>query len=273
MANTEDLDWLVPRSEWERTCEHVIEEWGELDVHLGHFVVSAMREHIDNDGGTETEELVDRLVRAAGRRPRDLSKNKMTVDPFGSEDKTRAHAAVHTPTKGAFHSWTRDNSDNYPGVELAYALRAYREGGRYKRLESKLDRVVDDAAELLSEIGGGPTLGTKEKRTISIVRHLSEKFAWTAGSPISRADIHEAIEDVTGSDSEYMREQYTDRVVDRLDYEPHPQNPEQLFVPTEDAEEQRRKEAEAEAEREMRKLDQGSLSPDGAGAMTDGGRD
>jgi hypothetical protein len=269
MTFLEQLGWFVPCSEWENHLEQTKTEWGDTKLYAGFIAGLAMKEYMDDDRGASVEPVVDRVVRAGGVRLRDADeKRKNGVESLANEDKMRVHSMVHPPTKAAFASFAKEHTDDSPGVVLAYALREYWDGGRWARVGDKFNRVADDAEALLSEVsssgsGSGSKLGTKEKRTIAIVRNLSERLSWEAPAPISRADIHDSIEAVTGSDSEYMLEQYTGRVIDRLDYEPHPITGSKLYVPSEAAEEQRRKEAEREAAEEMATIM----------VATDGGRD
>lgn len=116
---------------------------------------------------------------------------------------------------------------NY-GVALGYALREYRTGGRIGRLTKKLSRVVDDAEDLLSYVDdeSGDTLPKQKRQTIAICHQLGKQF--------SQSDLHEAIEDVTSSDTDYIYETYTERVLKRLDYTKHPRQG-TLFIPRENA--------------------------------------
>lgn len=258
MSATSKIDWLTLADEWEKFVGYVDEKYVANDRYIRQEVESAMEEFIDRDDFAGLEERIDRLVRAAGRRPRDVSENKMVfTDAIAEGEKTRVTIHVFADILKQFKIQAKEQSDHNLGVVFSLALREYRQGGRSDRLEEKLDRVIDDAEGLLSELSDDSELSIRQKRTIAVSREITESMPWfEAGSdPLARRDIHQAIETVTGSDTEYMHEQYTERVVENLEYEPSPDNPD-LFIPSERLKEQLEEAAEAEAKAELMALDQ-----------------
>lgn len=227
MRDTVKIDWRVPSSAWEAFREHVREECGSLDGYLGYEAERAMREYADKDGGNRVEKLVDQLIRAAGRTPDEVLKQK--TRPEHGDGTTRVTARVDSDVKEAFKKTVdaSDTDDTY-GAALARALDTYRDGGRFGRLERKLERIVDDAKSILSELAESEQedrLRPTERRTAIICDRLPEQF--------TDDELREEIADVAGDSAPTIRE-YRDRVVDRREVEPHPNNPD-LWVPKETA--------------------------------------
>lgn len=223
------LDWRVPETEWERFRTHVESRFGSLDGYLGREAELAMREYADEDGYHDLEEKIDRLVRAAGRTPGDLFKEKIssgTATDLTEQSTTRVTVRVDEEMKERFIATAeKSNVDSY-GMAFARAIQQYREGGRAARLEEKVDRIVDDAEAVLSELqpgeGADDGLSTVDRRTLIICNRLDEQF--------TDEELRSEISDVAGS-SEPTIERYRDLVIDRLGYEPHPNAPKTVWVP------------------------------------------
>jgi hypothetical protein len=231
MASRPKVNWRVPSEEWDRFIEYIHRKYGRVEGHVGREVDLTMREWVDVDGYSEVEELVDRLVRAAGRTPESISEKKLLSSPIvdGDDSETvNVQCRVDPGIKDDFRAFVKEHSDDRLGIALARALRERREGGRPKRLEEKLDRVVDDAEELLSEIAGdGEKMSLRKKRTIKICRRFSD-------SPqVTTDDLHDAIEDIAG---ETVIEDYEQRVLDRMGYAQHPSGS-PLYMPVDEARE------------------------------------
>lgn len=251
MSATSKIDWRVLADEWEQFIGYVDEEYVANDRYIRQEVESAMEEFIDRDDFAELEERIDRLVRAAGRRPRDVSENKMvSTDTIAEGEKTRVTIHIFTDIRKQFTIQAKKQSDYSLGVVFSLALREYRQGGRAARLEDKLDRVIDDAEGLLSELSDGSTLSTVEKRTIEFC-HLLRRRGFTSG--ITREELWEIIGEQFTSESTI--DQYEELVTDRMGFSEHPKNP-SLYVRTEDADQQRTEAAEAEAEAVWENYDQ-----------------
>jgi len=225
----EQVGWRVPSPVWVAFREHARREHGDFKGSIGRAVESAMLEWIGDDDFTAVEERVDRLVQAAGRTPANLAKTKPDGrDHLSDGETTRVSCRVNPDLKGRFAEYVKSErhpSDDTLGVGLARALREYREGGRARRLEEKLDRITDDAEALLEEVAGEGDLSRVETRTIAICDQLKR--------PFSRDDLTDAIKDVAGG-SDPTIEKYTERVLNRLDVVRHPKTTD-LFVPKEDA--------------------------------------
>jgi hypothetical protein len=216
------VGWRVPSGEWDAFMDYVHAEHGETSGYVGHEVERAMREWIDRDAFAPVEALADRLVRAAGRTPANLSQKKSAVDPPTGNDTTTVQCRVDSDVKERFAHHARTKTDDRTGTVLARALRERRDGGRARRVREKLERVSDDAEDLLAELNpddGG--LSIREQRTVAICNRLGEQF--------SRDDLENAIRD-QGLESEPTIRDYTDRVLERRGCVPHPNNPD-LFVP------------------------------------------
>lgn len=206
MSNRSKLQWQVPSEEWQRFRQFVDSEYGSVKGYLSREVENAMREYALMDGYEEVEQLVDRLVQAAGRTLGDRHEEKRNLY---NGDTTRVTVNVDTLVKDSFCRQADDDTGSY-GRILAKALRAYREGGRASRLEDKLERVVDDAESMLETVRddeSGTSMGKKERQTVAICSELP--------SPFNRDQLEESIKDHAGS-SDYYLEEYTEQVVDRL---------------------------------------------------------
>jgi len=230
MRDTSKLQWNVPSDEWEQFRQHVNDKFGCIDGYLGREAELAMREYIDADGYARTESLVDRLVSAAGRSPDDHSK-KIKSD-LDSQDSTRIGIRVGADLKEDFCAFIKGKDMNC-GHALARALNVYRDGGRARRLEDKLTRVVDDAESILAELNddSDEKLSLGERKTIAICNELPEQFLDTE----LNEQIHEIAADGPKA-SDPTLEKYRELVIDRLNVEPHPNNPD-LWIPESTADE------------------------------------
>lgn len=227
MSDRPQLDWFVPSDEWDRFLRYVERKKGETEGYVGREVERAIREWLDRDEFAAVEDMIDRLVQAAGRTPENLAQKKRSVDHPGGEETTRVYVYVEEDLKEAFARDARDAGEN-PGTYLARALRARREGGRSRRVEEKLGRVLDDAEALLSEVDPeGDGMPLRERRAIAICGRLGTQF--------TREDLDEAIAAVAGDSPPTLRD-YRKRVLDRLDHAAHPANAD-LFVPEDRARE------------------------------------
>lgn len=240
MTDRVRLQWKVPASVWDRFREYVTDEYGSVEVYLGRETEMAMREYTENDDGTRAEDLVDRLVQAAGRRPEDVvqknnSQSAPVADEFEGAETKRVSPWVNSQFKSDFkqHVDADERDDSY-GIALARAIERRMDGGRYGRIERKLERVVDDAEGLLAlmeESDAEESLGKVERQTVQICHRLPEQFTDT--------ELNEEIHDVAGragTASDPTLEKYRDLVVERLDVEPHPNAP-HVWVPESVAEE------------------------------------
>jgi hypothetical protein len=226
MSDRVRIDWRVPAEEWSRFRSWVVDEYGSVEGYLGREAEAAMQEFADTDGYAKVEERVDRLVEAAGYTSGGSRKQKTREL---EDDRTRVTARVESGVKDEFREVARDDDDPY-GVVFARAISAYMDGGRPARLERKLERVLDDAAALLSESSNESseeTLSKVERRTISICNRLGEEF--------HDDELTEAISDVAGESEPTLRK-YRERVAERKGVEPHPNVPDKLWVTHETAE-------------------------------------
>lgn len=218
MTTQQKVNWRVPTIEWRRFEDYVNDEYGGTSVHVAREVDMAMREWIDIDDFAGVEDRIDRLVRAAGRRPNDVSQKKrpgLSGPSYNDAEKTLVQVRVDQTLKNEFRRVV-DKTDHQYGEALIRALRERRIGGRAARLEEKMDRIMNDAESLLSEINGESDLTLRDKKTIAICDNLSLNF--------EEDTLHKEIAAVAG-DSEPTLRAYTERVLDRLDRVKHPRNP------------------------------------------------
>lgn len=225
MASGEKVNWRIPSGEWQKFLDYVHDKCGDTSGYTTREVASAMEEWIDQDDYAGVEEKIDRLVRAAGRTPDGLSKIKSSRDSLsGDGDTTKVQTRVHPDLKAEFRAVAKE-SDDRVGIQLAKALRAHREGGRARRLEEKVDRIVDDAEELLSDFAGEESMTLSEKRKIKICQRFTDR------NEVLRSEIEEAISEISGPS---VIDRYMQPVLDNLGLVPHPYKPEELFIPKEE---------------------------------------
>jgi len=221
------VDWRVPSDEWDAFIDYVHDEHGEIRGYVAREVERAMLEWVDGDDYAPVEDLVDRLVQAAGRTPANLMEKKPVSDHPDGEETNRVHCRVDGEVKDDFAAFVKETSNDRLGVALARALRQRRDGGRSRRVREKLERVADDAEGLLAEAADGEDgLSLRERRTVAICRRLGEQF--------TQDELEDAIGDVAGDSDPTVRD-YTEKVLSRLEYVEHPRNGD-LFIPKDDAE-------------------------------------
>lgn len=232
MRDTTRLDWRVPTDAYERFVEYVQDEFGQKDGYLGREAEAAMREFADLDGYNEIEEKLNRLVQAAGRTVGDLRKEKNNLaDRDYSTERTRVTARVETSVKEAFAAHADANNHPY-GYEIARAFDRYLDYDRRDRMNEKLDRVLDDAEAILSELNESEDsaedgLPAVKRRTIAIANDLGPNF--TDDELVATIEDH-------GHESDPTIRKYRERVADHKGVEPHPANPE-MWIRSERAEE------------------------------------
>lgn len=252
MSELVTVEWRVPVTEWRVFVDHVENEYGEAGRYKAWEVDSAMREYIREDASDTLSRRIDELIERAGGTPDqgESEKKNILTDPLKlgeNETDTDADPEVGADLLGGETRKVRvnvdsdlkaqfaelaDRSDQTCGECLAFALRARRNGGRDARLVRRIDAALDaldedtdDASESESDDEPYADLPHTARTTRRIVDHLDQPD----GAQVAREQIHESIEAVTGRDTNYMREQYTDRVVDHLGLIPHTKNPD-LFV-------------------------------------------
>jgi len=227
------LDWMVPERSWAIFRETVESEHGSIEGYLGRTAEAAMDEFAEADGYERVEDLVDRLVQAAGRTPDSRPKEKNILSGGGSDladlPTERVTIQVDASVKERFKAAADESAFSSYGVAFGRALELYCDGGRADRLEDKLERVVDDAEALLSEMNesdGDGGLGKVDRNVITICNRLTEQF--------TDQELNSEIHAVAGNGpraSEPTLEKYRDLVTERLDVEPHPNNPDSVWVP------------------------------------------
>ncbi|MFD1515839.1 hypothetical protein [Halomarina rubra] len=211
------IDWMVPEQEWERFRQYVVDKYGVEDSYLGHEAAAAMREYSDTDGFADAEKRLDQLVSAAGRSLGGEFEER--INQIELTPTTRVTVRVHEDIKDEFRAFVADSDDTY-GQAFARAIQEYRLGGRSERLTEKLDRVFDDAEALLETVNndsdGGLRKNGVEMNTIAICHLLDDQF--------TNDQLNDAIVEIVGDPTvtERTRSRYRNRVVDRLEVEPHP---------------------------------------------------
>lgn len=227
------VDWNVPSDVWETFVEYVYDEHGETEGYVGREVERAMREYIDADEFAAVEDKITRLVVAAGRTPEQDGEKTASMGVSFSNDSKRVLCRVEQDLKDDFRSYVKHHDDVRLGMALARALRDRSQGGRAQRLETRLDRVLDDAESLLAELNDDTDeqLGKVERNVIAICTTLDSAF--------DRDQLEETIRDVADVHSPPSIKNYTELVLERRDVVPSPRN-EDVFIPRELADQYKR---------------------------------
>jgi len=214
---------------WDSFEETVEREWGATSPYVGFVLDRTWREFREEH---PAEELVTRLVEAAGLRERDTrEKSLLTRDVSGSGD-GRVWYHVHPETKSGMEAYATE-----AGVPNHVVLRAvvwwYLDGGLLGRLTEKLERAVPDAEEQLAELDPSADRGqtSEDKKPRWLVKEL------TPGG-FTLSDFGDALEAMPwrGGDTEHMRGEWLEPVLSRAEYAEHP-NKSGLYIPEEQAEE------------------------------------
>ncbi len=173
---TDRIDWSVPKKPWDDFQDHLTRNRTSVGAYERPELERAMIEYADLDDSPES--IVDRLVRAAGRRPKDIEdSDPVTSDSLANKERVRVQKVVDADVANGFRAKVEQSDDTY-GVELGRALQKYLEDDRQSRLNRKLDRIVDDAEGLLSTLADsdGDGLSSVERTTVAIVTELPDVF-------------------------------------------------------------------------------------------------
>lgn len=231
--DTVQFVWNVYAKDWDGFKERVGElESRENDRLKRYHLHQAIDEYADEDAAAEVEEIIDEYVRAAGRRPADVTEKKIAVNQASSKrgETKQISRNIDVARRDAIKRIAAE-TDRDEGKVLSDALYEYRHGGRAARMKDKLQRIDGPITEVLSAMsddGGSSGLNAVERRTFSIAGRLNR-------GGFNRDELHDAIE-AEGITSKQPTEEYVDRVLDRLDCVLHP-NPDttDVYIPIEQA--------------------------------------
>lgn len=248
MSDYVRVEWRVPSREWQAFVDYVEREYGENSRHVARELDLAMREWVREEGSDDPISRLDQLIDRAGGRPTtpDLRKNIFEDPPklgeagADADDDDAGDYIEHTDTdtkkvkvrvdpqlKAQFAELASQGTLPF-GVCLAGAIRARREGGRDTRLMARIDAlesIIDTDGDADEKADPYADLPHQERRTRRVVDHLGV----SEDAHVVRSDIEESITAVTGKDTDYIYDEYTERVVDHLGLIQHTVNPD-LFV-------------------------------------------
>lgn len=210
MSYLTDLNWWVPRREWERYEEFIMDEWDDTKLYAGIYAGSAMKEYMDVDGFAEVENQVRQDTQAGN--PLKTKKKNVSETPLSEQEKCKVYRGVHPPTKEAFASYARSNGEN-PGVMFAYAIREYRQGGRLGRIEELQNRETE--ADAVPEVPYG-----ESEKAEWIADRLRERIEESGDEQVNVGEIRAVVNEAgAGSRFEFYRE----AALDKLSYVHHPE--------------------------------------------------
>ena len=247
--NGETLRWKKP-PRWEEFVDAVAAEHrGCTSPYVGIAIEQAWDEYHEEHA---VEELTEDLRRAVGlphngREERSPS-SRTVCNPDGE-----VNVRVLTEIKEEMRAYAKELK--VPAHEVLRAVvNWYLEGGLLGRVTDHLERTVpeveDQAAELFPSAGENTGLTEKDKKRRWIAEHLPDEFTLK-----EFGDVLETMP-YRGGDTEHMRDEHLDPVLERLDYVVHPNHSDRpdnktIYIPERRAREIRSdesKEAHEEAE-------------------------
>lgn len=217
---------------WDRFTKSVEEKWGVTHPYVGFEIDLAWREF---DEEHPAEDYADRLLGAVRRRSRDTrERNLLTRGADGTGD-GRVWTRVHPETKEEMQAAATE-----AGVPVHAVLRGvlwwYLDGGLLSRVTEKLEQAVPEAETQLAELDPGDD---RERTAVEKKRDwLANWVKENRPGGFNADDFGTALEEQPwgGSDSEHMREEHLQPVLDRLEFTNHPAAG-NVYIPEEDAEE------------------------------------
>lgn len=222
VTNRVQLAVRVPEDDVERFEDYLYEKYGMKAPYAGTELERELRTlREDNDLAALGDEI-DRVLRAAGRRPTDDREKNILTRSTSDGPTTIKNYRIHEDVR----EWFVHTYDE-PGRVAGKLMRYIADGGTVDRLLRRFRRVVDDAESLLADLAGDGSPGAKERRTRTLCRLLTEE-----GDPFNREDFVSALDspDVEGiGATPHTRKKYLSLVVERLNYLPHPDNPDIFF--------------------------------------------
>lgn len=245
--STVKLNWSVPAEEWKRFERYVEYKHGKTKGYIGREAELAMQEYAETDDWAGVEDLVDRLVQAAGRSVGGAKRKNNSLDVGADGESTRAYCRVSKDVKEEFTAHVKQ-TDKRLGMAFAHACQLRREGGRPDRVEDKLERVVDDAEAMLKveneNADAGESMGKKERQTVQVCRDVQQKLEEDGSEdsdtiPLKYVEgsIVDLLCDESTDPSNHYLPVYTEEVKERMGYVTKPGAPgllikEELVDPT-----------------------------------------
>ncbi|REA00228.1 hypothetical protein DEQ92_20470 [Haloferax sp. Atlit-6N] len=227
------LSLRVPEDDVAAYEETIIEKYGQKRPYTGTELERELRAYLEMDGLADIESDIDRLIRAAGRRPSDGFEKEKPISRDPNDGPTRiVNYRVNEETRDAFMARVEKDGMTSAGRMIGVLMRTYADGGTVGRIRERLDRVLDDAESLLSSIDESDSDEGLTKNQLKI-RRICQRM----GEEFTDDELVEAIDDIAGRHdhaSEPTRQKYREIVVDRLDVEPHPNVP-YIWIPAEKA--------------------------------------
>jgi len=226
LSNREQLGWKQP-PEWNKFETAVEKEYGSTTPYCGIVLEDAWREYHTRH---RLEDIINDLIDAAGwPQQSNGEKNSLRSRPVTSDTDGRVWICVDQDVKTDMEAYAAEI--NSPKHEVLRAVvNWYLEGGLVGKATEKLELVIDDVVSSLESCDDDRSLGAVQRRTRTLCRLLTSDTA-----EFARDDLNTALNssEVKGiSNSEHTREKYLPKVLDRIDYQPHPNNPD-LFLPAE----------------------------------------
>lgn len=235
---TVKLNWSVPAEEWERFERYVEYKHGKTKGYIGREAELAMQEYAETDDWAGVEDLVDRLVQAAGRSAGGEKRKNNSLDVGADGESTRAYCRVSKDVKEEFSAHVKQ-TDKRLGIAFAHACQLRREGGRPDRVQDKLERVVEDAEALLgtqADTQDSNSMGKKERQTVQVINYVRDEHLREGDDlpdVFPKWWVEDAIEELMcdrqTDPEQYYIPTYMDEVKDRLGYVTNPDAKAQLI--------------------------------------------
>lgn len=229
MTSTEQVGWRPPAGIWHRVETHVVENWTDEAFYYRRVVEEAMREYIDQDG--RLAGIEDLLRRATDLEGLSSSTDPPGTDRFQDADTRLVNIRVDADLKADFKAFAVEH-DVSPGRMLGMALDAYLDGGRLRRVERDLERLLTDAPTVVAETAAEESEESPSRPdadlTLAVVDALGDWIRFT------REDVAEVLADHGEADpGPDLLDAYAEAVASKLDRVEHPTNPD-LYIPEEE---------------------------------------
>lgn len=221
VTNRVQLAVRVPVGDVDRYESYLRENYVQKHPYAGTELERELRTLRENNDLAALGDEIDRVLRAAGRRPTD-DREKNILTRSVSDGPTKP---VNYRIDPDLREWFVHTYDE-PGRVAGKLMRYIADGGTVDRLLRRFRRVADDAEALLADLGDGSP-SPVERRIRTLCRILTEET-----DPFNRESFVSALDspDVKGIDaSEYTRKKYLLLVLERLNYLPHPDNADIFF--------------------------------------------
>lgn len=146
MTRHVQLGWRVPLCEWARFERSVAQKWGKTAGYLRFELQEAMREFLDEDDLLAEAETLLQRAETLGDASSSMVDARRSRQYRGAETRKVTHR-IHPKLKARFIAYAEECNASSYGRLLAVALRAYRDGGRARRILDRIERAITNGED------------------------------------------------------------------------------------------------------------------------------